>query len=136
MVLEKRHLWIAAFVAVLAIAYFAQRTENLNRDRASRHAQVVSCERASGRTAIIAAWAMDASRTRASSGDKTAALRYEGYANSIIGTIPAMPADNGSLRLADVEEIKNPRTGKLSYRLTEDAKRLQVAGCEAAYPAP
>jgi hypothetical protein len=136
MVVQKQHLVAVAFLIVLAVAYFAQKEEGHRADVKQRNALVTGCQRTSARTAVIAAWTLDASRTRAASGDKDAAARYEGYAIAIRESIPAVPAHKGDPKIADVEEINNPRTGKLTYRLTDDAKALQQAGCEFVYPAP
>lgn len=136
MVVQKKHLWVVAFLAALVISFVAQHQVASTAVMNQRNTLVQGCERTSARTAVIAAWAMDASRTRAAQGDDEAANRYDGYARSIIGTIPATPKHKNDLELADVEEINNPRTDKVSYRLTGEAKFLQKAGCEYVYPAP
>lgn len=137
MVLRKEHLYVLGLILVLAIAYFAQHTQNGQALHRQRDNLVEGCVRASARTAIIAAFTMDAARTRQATpgrANELAASRYFGYAAGIISTIPAPLGHRDDERLADVEQIENPRTKKITFRLTEEAKRLQAAGCQSAYP--
>jgi hypothetical protein len=136
MVIQKVHLWAIAVLIACAALFFIQRADSKHRVSQQRTSAIVSCKATSVRTALTAAFMLDASRTRARTGDTGAAARYEGFAHSIIATIPATPAHRGDPELADVQQQENPRTAGVTYALTERARLLQDEGCNAAYPKP
>lgn len=135
MVVQKNHLWILAFVLVVSVAYFAQRSENTKRADRDRAAVAESCVRSVTRDAYEASgFAVLAERVgrRDNPGDQRSAARYEAVARSVSSSFPRPKGLHDPMRMIQVEVIEAPN-GDLRFELTDDAKKLIEAGCRQAF---
>ena len=125
--------WLAVVIVVGVVLglYFAI-IGGAQRDRNDRDATVAGCIRGSERTALDAAFQLEASKARRDDGNDSRADYYEGIADGMLLTIPAPSAElRGSRVLMEVRKVHV--AGRERYVLTPQAKRLHMAGCERAY---
>lgn len=88
-----------------------------------------NCRRASERTALAAAFIF----AEAYDSPEGTSEVHNGYARGLILTLPVPKGHENDPTIAEVERLENSRR-VVTYRLTPEAKALQIAGCNRYFP--
>lgn len=127
-----RHNWIMlAFLGACILSFVIADQDSSARDRAQANQLVEGCKRTSRRAAFNAAANFDVGAARRARGEPTEAAKADALGVGLLGTIPAPASHLGDPALAKVAYVKRGDT--LVAVLSEDALRLQAAGCVEAY---
>jgi len=121
---------LLVLIAVLAAGYYVTK-ENESRNDEQTAQQIAGCIRGSERTALAAAFTIEAAKARAATGDEEVAKRYEAIARGQISKIPAPQGSIGDPHIAEIRQTKDAN-GKPIMVLTDEAAALQKRGCEEA----
>jgi hypothetical protein len=118
------------FLIAVVVTFVINDRESSHRDHVQHDQLVSTCLRASQRTALQAAFQLDASKVRRATGDSVVAERYAAEADRLIETIPGPEGLVEKYKLAEI--AFKARNGKLRAHLTPQALYLQRLGCQAA----
>lgn len=129
----KHNLAVLVVLVGCLVLYYVGRADSHRRYQTTRESSISACIRASERTSIQAAAWMDAAATRRLQGDFEAGANYEGFADSLIDTLPAPHGYEGLRILAEIERHPTNGVYNIRFNLSRAAKSLQRRGCEESF---
>lgn len=135
MEISKNWLSVICVFLLIGLGGVVWRVQQDQRAQKSRQAHMrvtdanLNCRRASERTALAAAFIFEEAYAAPSGTSEV----HNGFARGLILTIPVAPADKNNPTIAETERIENSRR-VVTYKLTDEAKALQKAGCDRLFP--
>ena len=137
MQIKETHLIAVVAIVLVGILLFAQRQQFNGQVAKQRAADVSACTRHTERASLNAVGWNDVALAREQRGDtKDAIQRAQAIDRALMETVtPPKGMKRGDVRMFETVTLIYP-DGKRKLQLTPEAKKLQLKGCEAAFPAP